>query len=82
MDFSVLADLVILLMVLVLPLVSHGVERNLEAFLFVMGALSAWAAGVLSTQMIRDALMHLPRIGWGFTAGRGPDGAFHLALGC
>ncbi len=58
MDFAILADIVILLLVLVLPLVSHGVERNLETFLFVMGALSAWAAGVLSAGLIRDALMH------------------------
>lgn len=58
MDFAILADLIILLLVLVLPLVSHAVERNLEAFLFVMGALSAGAAGVLSAQLIRDALTH------------------------
>lgn len=58
MDVAIPADLVILLLVLVLPLVSHGVERNLEAFLFVMGTLSAVAAGVLSAQVIRDALTH------------------------
>ena len=51
-DFAILADLVILLLVLILPLVFHGVERNLEAFLFVMGALSAQAAGVLSARLI------------------------------
>ena len=58
MDFAILADLVILLLVLVLPLVSRGVERNLETFLFVMGVLSAWAVGVLSAGLIRDTLMH------------------------
>lgn len=58
MDFAILADLIILLLVLVLPLVSHGVERNLETFLFAMGILSAWAAGVLSAGLIRDVLMH------------------------
>jgi len=57
-DFAILADLMILLLVLVLPLVSRGVERNLEAFLFVMGALAAWAAGALSAPLIRDAVTH------------------------
>ncbi|OLC31758.1 MAG: hypothetical protein AUH31_02015 [Armatimonadetes bacterium 13_1_40CM_64_14] len=52
------ADLVILLLVLILPLVSHGVERNVEAFLCVMGALSAGAAGAFSAQLIRDAVTH------------------------
>jgi predicted cation transporter len=57
-DFAILADLIILLLVLVLPLVSRGVERNLEAFLFVMGAMAAWAAGALSARLIRDAVTH------------------------
>src|SRR3989442_9337413 len=57
-DFGSFADLVILLLVLILPLVSHGVERNVEAFLFVMGALSAGAAGAFSAQLIRDAVTH------------------------
>jgi predicted cation transporter len=57
-DFAIVADLIILLLVLVLPLVSHGVERNLEVFLFVMGALSAGAAGVLSARVIHDAVTH------------------------
>ena len=58
MDFVIIADLVILLLVLTLPLVSHWVEQNLEAFLFVMGVASAIAAGVLSWPLIRDALTH------------------------
>lgn len=57
-DFVILADLIILLMVLALPLASHRVEQNLEAFLFVMGVLSALAAGVFSAHLIRDALAH------------------------
>jgi predicted cation transporter len=57
-DVPLLADLVILLLVLVLPLAFHGVEQNLEAFLFVMGVLAALAAGVLSSPLIRDALTH------------------------
>src|SRR4030067_2525081 len=56
MDFVIIADLVILLLVLVLPLASHHVEQNLEAFLFVMGMLAALAAGVLNWHLIRDAL--------------------------
>lgn len=58
MDFVIVADLIILLLVLVLPLLSHRVEQNLEAFLFVMGGLSALAADVLSGHLIRDALTH------------------------
>jgi predicted cation transporter len=57
-DVPLLADLLILLLVLALPLAFHGVERNLEAFLFVMGGLAALAAGVLSRHLIRDALTH------------------------
>lgn len=58
MDFVIVADLVILLLVLTLPLISHRIERNLEAFLFVMGLLATIAARVISTQLIRDALTH------------------------
>jgi predicted cation transporter len=57
-DFVVAADLIILGAVLVLPLLSHRVEQNLEAFLFVMGLLSVLAAGALSTALVRDALTH------------------------
>ena len=56
MDFVVAADLVILLLVLVLPLASHRVEQNLEAFLFVMGLIAALAAGVFTRHLIGDAL--------------------------
>ncbi len=56
MDFVIIADLVILLLVLVLPLVSHRIEQNLEAFLFLMGVLAALAAGVLDGHLLRDAL--------------------------
>jgi len=55
-DFVVAADLVILLLVLVLPLASHRVEQNLEAFLFVMGLIAALAAGVFTRHLIGDAL--------------------------
>ena len=58
MDIVIAADLAILLLVLTLPLLSHRVEQNLEAFLFLMGVLSALAAGVLSGHLIRDALVH------------------------
>ena len=56
MDFVVAADVVILLLVLVLPLASHRVEQNLEAFLFVMGLIAALAAGVFTRHLIGDAL--------------------------
>ena len=56
MDFVIAADLVILLLVLILPLASHRVEQNLEAFLFLMGVLAALAAGVLTWHLIREAL--------------------------
>src|SRR2546427_3016461 len=58
MDTVIVADLAILLLVLTLPLISHRVEQNLEAFLFIMGVLSALAASVLSWPLIRDALAH------------------------
>lgn len=57
-DFVILADLVILFVVLAMPLLSHRIEQNLEAFLFVMGLLAALAAGVLSGHLVRDALVH------------------------
>ncbi len=56
MDAIAIADLVILLLVLALPLLVHRVEQNLEAFLFVMGALAAVAAGVLTPSLVRAAL--------------------------
>lgn len=57
-DFVIVADLVILLLVLVLPLISHRVEQNLEAFLFVMGVTAALTARVVSVNLVRDALVH------------------------
>ncbi len=58
MNTVIVADLLILTLVLALPLASHRVEQNLEAFLFIMGVLSALAAGVLSGTLVRDALTH------------------------
>ena len=57
MDFVVIADLVILLLVFILPLASHRVEQNLEAFLFVMGVSAALTAGVLTRHLISEALV-------------------------
>lgn len=57
MDSVIIADLIVLLLVLILPLVSHRVEQNLEAFLFLMGVAAALAAGVLSPHLVRDALV-------------------------
>jgi predicted cation transporter len=57
-DFVIIADLIILLAVLLLPLLSHRVEQNLEAFLFIMGVLSVLAAGAFSVGLVRDALSH------------------------
>jgi len=57
-DVVIVADLLVLLVVLILPLVSHLVEQNLEAFLFVMGLTSALAARVLGGELIRAALTH------------------------
>lgn len=56
MDVVVAADLVILLLVFVLPLISHRVEQNLEAFLFLMGVTAALAGGVLTRHLVADAL--------------------------
>ncbi len=57
MNFVIGADLVILLLVFTLPLISHRVERNLEAFLFVMGVLAALAADVLNAHLIEEAIV-------------------------
>jgi len=45
---AVLVNLIILLVVLLGPLLFHRIEDNLEAFLFVMGVLSALASGALT----------------------------------
>ncbi len=69
-DVIVAVDLVVLALVLVLPLLVRRVEQNLEAFLFVMGALSAAAAGVLSAPLVAAALTHpLPITAAVFVAG-------------
>lgn len=59
MDVAIPADLLILLLVLVLPLVSHGVERNLEAFLFVMGTLSQPCVGSMGDTTRRQVASRL-----------------------
>jgi predicted cation transporter len=55
---EVLANLLILIVVLIGPFVSHQVERNLEAFLFIMGVLSALASRVLTLHLIGEAARH------------------------
>ena len=54
----VIGLLVILVFVLVLPFTFHHVERNLEAFLFVMGLAAALVGGVMNLGLILDALKH------------------------
>ena len=54
----VIGLLVILVFVLVLPFTFHHVERNLEAFLFVMGLAAALVGGVMNLELILDALKH------------------------
>ena len=56
MPFAVGANLLILLVVLVGPFVSHRIERNLEGFLLIMGLLSALASRVLSAHLLSEAL--------------------------
>jgi predicted cation transporter len=56
-EFVIVADLIILLLVLILPLASHSVEQNLEAFLFIMGVVAALAAGAMSLPLIRHAMV-------------------------
>src|SRR3990172_5540781 len=56
--FAVWANLLILLVVLAGPFLSHRVERNLEGFLLVMGVLSALASGVLNVHLLGEGLRH------------------------
>jgi predicted cation transporter len=56
--FPVAANLLILLVVLAGPFLSHKVERNLEGFLFVMGVASALASGALTAHLAGEALRH------------------------
>jgi len=55
---AVLVNLIILLVVLLGPLLFHRIEDNLEAFLFVMGVLSALASGALTMGLVTEALSH------------------------
>jgi predicted cation transporter len=57
-NFEVIAAATLLVVVFLLPLLSHRVESNLEIFLFVMGVLAAASAGVLNQPLIRDAVSH------------------------
>lgn len=53
----VIAGLIaILIMVLILPFVIKQIEENLEPFLFVMGVAAALIAGVMSKDLIIEAL--------------------------
>ncbi len=58
MPFDVTANLIILLIVLAAPFLDRRIEHNLEAFLFVMGVLSALASHAFTAHLIRDALTH------------------------
>ncbi len=53
---EILINLLILIVVLIGPFISHQIERNLEAFLFVMGVLSALASRVMTLHLIQEAL--------------------------
>lgn len=52
----IIANVIILLAVLIGPFLDHRIERNLEAFLFVMGVLSALASAVLTAHLVTQAL--------------------------
>jgi len=54
----ILGLVVILLLVLILPLSFHRVERNIELFLFAMGLAAALVGGVLDPALLKDALVH------------------------
>ncbi len=58
MPFAVWANLLILLVVLTGPFLSHRIEHNLEGFLLMMGVLSALASGVLGAHLLGEALRH------------------------
>ncbi len=55
MPDPVITNLIVLVVVLALPFISEHVERNLEAFLFVMGLISALASGVLTLHLMGEA---------------------------
>ncbi|HOL49864.1 MAG TPA: DUF1646 family protein, partial [bacterium] len=56
-------QIIIILLVLVLPLIVHKVEKNLEAFLFIMGIISATISHffgpehVWSLHLVKEALI-------------------------
>jgi predicted cation transporter len=56
-------SLVIVIVVLILPLSVHAIERNLEVFLFVMGALAATSSHLWGTTPIwtRQLIVHMVR---------------------
>jgi predicted cation transporter len=58
MGFAEVANLVVLLIVLAGPFAERRIEHNLEAFLFVMGLLSALSSRVLTATLIGEALSH------------------------
>ncbi len=49
--------ILILILVLLLPFLSHKVEENLEIFLFIMGILSCLITGVMDYHIIREAII-------------------------
>ncbi|MEJ2368457.1 MAG: DUF1646 family protein [Acidobacteriota bacterium] len=55
---TIIGLLVILVFVLVLPFAFHHIERNLEAFLFVMGILAVTIGGGFNMHLIKSALEH------------------------
>lgn len=57
-----IALLIILAIVFMAPFFSHKVERNLEAFLFVMGLLAAIASRALNLELIKEALLEPVKI--------------------
>ncbi len=47
----------IIVLVLALPFLSHKVEKQLEAFLFVMGCLAVTISGLWSLHLVKEALV-------------------------
>ncbi len=56
-SYMILGLIIILILVLFLPFTKH-VERNLEVFLFIMGALSVLVSQVLSWELMKEALIY------------------------
>jgi predicted cation transporter len=55
---EVAGNLLILAAVLLGPFLSHRLERNLEAFLFVMGMAAVLVSRMLSVPLVAEALPH------------------------